>query len=480
MDPPTEWFLESHWLTNTLFDCLIWRKADNSGYVGQAASSWQQMDATTWRFHLRPNLKFQNGEALDATAVKWNLDRVRTDSTLMVAPQWQFIKSVNVVDPVTLDVLTNGPQAYFEFFISFNGCELVPPAYWQKVGSSGFAAHPIGSGPYMLTSFIANQRYVFDAWSGYWAGKPKIDEIVYQVIPDKSSQIAALLAHQVDLVYDVPTEDMQNVQSASGITTMKGPSGQVVFLRLRADTASGNMSKTYPGYNPVTEDPKVRLAISHALDRVALAKIEGNATPSLVRIPASYPEAFASEFTGDGPTTQWYNQALSKSLLQEAGYSASHKPTVYMDASNLQLGNNKDVAQAVVSMLEAVGFNVNLKLWDPTAFDANIVSPGNNRDIVQMEIGGIPALTPLLYTCAWKEPTYHICDEGWTAIGNQIETTTDPAARLQLWHQWETDYINIAQAPVLYEVNQWYAMNSKFKWTPRADGWETFRDLQLA
>ena len=76
MDAPVTWFGSTHWLTNLLYDCLIWRAADGSGYVGQAAESWENVDEVTWRFHLREGNTFQNGEALDAEAVKWNIDRV--------------------------------------------------------------------------------------------------------------------------------------------------------------------------------------------------------------------------------------------------------------------------------------------------------------------------------------------------------------------------------------------------------------------
>src|SRR4051794_14454783 len=76
MDAPVTWYGSTHWLTNLLYDCLIWRAADGNGYVGQAAETWENVDPLTWRFHLRPGITFQNGEPLDAAAVKWNIDRV--------------------------------------------------------------------------------------------------------------------------------------------------------------------------------------------------------------------------------------------------------------------------------------------------------------------------------------------------------------------------------------------------------------------
>ena len=109
MDAPVTWFGSTHWLTNLLYECLIWRSQDGTGYVGQAAEIWGTIDDTTWRFNLRPGITFHNGEPLDAEAVKWNIDRVRTREDFMVHPQWLFVKDVIVIDEVTVDVTTHVP-----------------------------------------------------------------------------------------------------------------------------------------------------------------------------------------------------------------------------------------------------------------------------------------------------------------------------------------------------------------------------------
>ena len=234
MDAPVTWFGSTHWLTNTLYDCLIWRAPDGSGYVPQAAESWESIDDLTWRFHLRANNTFQNGEVLDAAAVKWNLDRVMAREDFLVHPQWQFIDQVVVVDELTLDVITDEIHAYTLNDISFNGCQILPPQYLEEVGEEEFARNPVGSGPYRLVEFSESDRYVFEAWDDYWAGRPEIDRIIYQVIPEQASQIAALLAGQVDFVPSVPLPEIERLQNASDIDMLaKGPSRMVHLIRAR-------------------------------------------------------------------------------------------------------------------------------------------------------------------------------------------------------------------------------------------------------
>lgn len=267
MDAPVTWFGSTHWLTNLLYDCLIWRAADGEGYVGQAAESWENIDDLTWRFYLREGNTFQNGEVLDAEAVKWNIDRVRTREDFMVQPQWQFIDEVIVVDEWTVDITTFTPFPYFEYDVSFNGCQLLPPQYLEEVGEEAFASNPVGSGPYRLVEFTESDRYVFEAWDDYHGGRPEVDRIIYQVIPEASSQVAALLAGQVDLIPSVPLPDQPRVEAADGVNLVTETANRMHHIYLRTQTETGAMSTTFPGYEPVTMDPNIRLAISHALDR---------------------------------------------------------------------------------------------------------------------------------------------------------------------------------------------------------------------
>ena len=253
---PGDLVRSTHWLTNLLYDCLIWRKSDGSGYVGQAAEKWENVDATTWRFYLRTGLTFHNGEPLDAEAVKWNIDRVRTRRNSWFSRSGSSSKKSRLLTLTTVEILTNEPRAYFEYDVSYNGCELLPPKYMEQVGEEEFAKKPVGSGPYKLAEFTANEKYVFEAWDEYWGGRPEVDRVIYQVIPEKASQIAALLAGQIDLVSGIPPPDLAKVKAAKGIETMNMTSNRLHMLYLRSETGPGNMAKKYPDYQPLTLDKK--------------------------------------------------------------------------------------------------------------------------------------------------------------------------------------------------------------------------------
>ena len=483
MDAPVTYYGTTHWLTNLLYDALIWRKADGSGYVGQAAESWEVIDPLTWRFHLREGLTFQNGEPLDANAVKWNIDRVTSRTDFMVYGQWQFVKEVQVVDDVTVDVLTHKPEAYLEFFISYNGAELLPPKYMEEVGEEEFAKHPVGSGPYKLVEFLESERYVFEAWDDYWDGRPDVDRVIYQVIPEASSQVAALLAGQVDMMGNVPFPDREKVSEAEGIVTMVETAGRGHELRLRPDLESGTYLETYPDYEPSTLDKLIRQAINHALDRNLLSEVQGTAYPKLVRGSMYAPEVttYADKLIGPEVADEMYDLELAKQLIKEAGYDpdAGNKPMVYLDSPAFYLSNEKEVAETIAAMLEEAGFEVEMTIWDRSAFNEQYEGPGNNREAHLFTGGTNVQLLPLFYHCDWYDPTYHLCDPEWSAISDQILAEMDSEKRVELWGPWWDFYVDEAVNLGVYEIMNYYAINEKFEWKPRPDGWMTFRDLKL-
>ena len=481
MDAPVTWFGSTHWLANLLYDCLIWRAADGDGYVGQAAESWENIDDVTWRFHLRPGITFHNGEPLDAEAVKWNIDRVRTREDFLVHPQWQFVTEVVVVDEVTVDVITDGPHPYFEYDVSFNGCELLPPDYMEEVGEEEFARNPVGSGPYQLVEFTESDRYVFEAWDDYWGGRPDVDRVIYQVIPEQSSQVAALLAGQVDMIPTVPGPDRESVEATDGIDLLTETSNRMHHFYLRVETETGAMDETYPDYEPATLDQNVRQAISHALDRTLLAEVQGAAVPRLARVCSYYPEGFPDQFATQEAVDAWYDPELAMQLLRDAGYDpdSGNGPTIYLDAPTFQFGGEKEVAEVATAMLEEVGFNVELSVLDTSAYGEQITQGGNNRDVMMTTLGCSPSLVPLFYKCDWEQANYNVCVEEWDALGEQILSTVDEQERLALWEDWWEYYLDYAHTITLYEIDNVMALNTaEFEWTPRKDGWFTFRDLR--
>lgn len=480
MDAPVTWYGATHWLTMLMYDCLIWRAADGNGYVPMLAESWEAVEPTRWRFNLREGATFHNGEPINAEVIKWNIDRVRSREDFMVQGQWQFVDSVEVVDEYTLDVVTTGPRAYTEYDMSFNGCEILPPGYMEEVGEEEFARNPVGSGPYRLVEFTDGERYVFEAYEEYWGGEPAIDRVIYQVIPERASQVAALFAGQVDMVIDTPIADRPRIEEAGGLKLVESPPSWAHQFELRTELEHGAVAETYPDYEPTTTNKQIRQAISHALDRTLLAEIQGSATPTLAYLVSIWPEVPKDQYVGSDVADEWYDPELARELIAEAGYDPENgnAPTLIMDAPDFDQGNEKEVAEAAASMLEEVGFNVELTIHDNTSYREQILRPGNNRDVQMITTSKGPAILLTQSMCDWTGVNY-ICYEELDELNNAILTEVDTDERLALWEEWWDFYLEEAWVVTLYEIGRFYGMSENLEWTPRADGWITPRDARL-
>jgi len=134
-DPPTDWDIVATWIHSNIGDCLVWRDRKTGAFVPWLAERWQRVNDTTWRFYLRKGVKFTDGEPFDANAAKFTIDRILADPKMLVNPQWTFIKSTQVVDPLTLEVVTAAPEPAMLSKMSGTGCQEIPPAYMQQVGA---------------------------------------------------------------------------------------------------------------------------------------------------------------------------------------------------------------------------------------------------------------------------------------------------------------------------------------------------------
>jgi peptide/nickel transport system substrate-binding protein len=480
LDAPVTWFGSTHNLAYMMYDCLVYDLVEGGGFEGQAAESWETSDdGLVWTFHLRDGLTYHNGEPLNAEAVKWNIDRVTTRDDFMVHPQWAFVDETTVVDDLTVAISTPTPHAFFLADVSFHGGQLLPPQYLEEVGEEEFARSPVGSGPYQLIEFTDNERYVFEAWDDYWAGPPEVHRVVIRVIPEQATQVAALLAGDIDFIPAIPEPDRERIANADGLDVVQAAPPGGIHLYPRQSYDAGSMAETYPDYELSTTDIRIRQAISHALDRELLAEVQGSGIPALIRMPPWEPAAVAEKYWDPELIRNWYDPDLSRQLIREAGYDpdAGNRPHIHFDAFALSYGNEREIAEVVQEMLEDVGFEVTLSILDLSAHREQIHGPGNNRDLLMVDLlTGGPSRTPLFYMCDWVTPQRAPCVPEWDEIGRQIMVEMDDDARVELWDQWWEYWLEEAATITLYLVEGFVGLNTaEFELDTRANGRHIFR-----
>ena len=182
------------------------------------AEAWSASeDGLSYDFTLRQGAKFHNGEPVTAEDVKFSFERYRgTSHDLMMAR----VASVEIPDPRHVRFKLKRPWPDFlTFYASATAAGwVVPKAYVEKVGDEGFKKAPIGAGPYKFVSFNPGIELVMEAFDQYWRKPPNVKRLIFKVIPDETTRLAALKRAEVDIVYSICGELAEELQRTPGLT----------------------------------------------------------------------------------------------------------------------------------------------------------------------------------------------------------------------------------------------------------------------
>ena len=219
----------------------------------QLATSWEYRGRNTWRFHLRKGVRFHDGQPFTAEAVRWSIaEQVRGGFTSFPLKA----DAVRVVDPLTVDFTTSEPDLRLPE-------QLVHPNYSIFAPGTDPRTKPIGTGPFKFVEYKAYDHIAVERNDGYWGEKARLERIRFRFLPDPTTRVLALLAGEVDLVMDVPREQVAAVAGRSELRVVRAPAGQMLALQLNAH-----------GKEPYTSlsDGRVRRALALSIDQSQLVR----------------------------------------------------------------------------------------------------------------------------------------------------------------------------------------------------------------
>ncbi|MFJ9346442.1 ABC transporter substrate-binding protein [Streptomyces sp. NPDC101237] len=451
LDPQKQGDMVSMNVLINMFDTLTTRGRDNRLHPGLALS-WKATDAHTWRFVLRPGVTFHNGEACDAHAVAFSIERLLDPATKSPIVELRFVKGVTVVDRHTVDVHTTVHDPILPAKLSLFGGVVVPPRHLAEAGDAAFAEHPVGSGPFVFESWQRDHELRMRAYDDHWNGRPALDGVVFSPAPNASSSLASLQSGGVDLVAGLTPDAAQQLDGYGGIK-IDGHTG------IRTAYLSLNTLERGP-----LQDRRVRQALNHAIDVPLLIKavLGGKATETPALVPRG---AF-----GFDPTVKPFTRSLStaRHLLAEAGHPHGFATT--LTASNV----DANVAEALSGLLSRVGVDARVDLLDPGTYSARLTS--DNRGALG--------------------PVYLAASTVWTLDGASIVQSNVRSDRRQSrWHSKEADRLvdteELSEDPAertralsdlqrlmreeapfvfLYQIDNIYARNDRPHWTPGSAG----------
>jgi peptide/nickel transport system substrate-binding protein len=326
------------------------------------ATDWKEISPTQWRFNLRKGVKYHDGSPFTADDVVFSFGRIQQPQGTMQV-YVSGIKEVKKIDDHTVELLLSGPNPILlRNIIDFR---IMNKAWSEKNRSQNiqdykareesFASRNAnGTGPYLLKGWEPDKRIVFAANPGWWDKREgNVTDVTYTPIRSDATRVSALLSGDVDMVTDLPTQDVERLRKNDKLKVVDGHEVRTIFIGMDQHNDELQYSNV-KGKNPF-KDVRVRRALNMAVDREAIRRV----TMRGLSIPAGLMVA---------PGVHGYDKALdkpypydangAKKLLAEAGYPNGFEFT--LDCPNNRYVNDEEICQALVGMWARAGLKVRL------------------------------------------------------------------------------------------------------------------------
>lgn len=317
--------------------------------VPQLATGYDYKDPTHLIIHLRPNVTFQDGEPLDAEAVRFTLMRELNAKGSMRRGEVNAISAITVIDPLTVELELKAPSSPLIAQFTDRAGMILPPKVVEQEQEK-FGLHPVCSGPFKFVQRVQQDRIELERYAGYWNNAAiHLDKVIYLPQPNAAVRLANLEAGAVDLVEQILPSDVPAVQHDPKLKLAVDDS--LAYEGITFNTGNGPEADSVIGKSAL-----VRRAFELAIDRTALIGVvyNGMFTPTAQANPPSSPYFDASI------TPPKRDPAAARALLQQAGVTLPVAVT-------LTVQNNSDIQQAgqvIQAMANEAGFDVKLRTME--------------------------------------------------------------------------------------------------------------------
>jgi peptide/nickel transport system substrate-binding protein len=339
----------------SIYDTLA--EADATGKIVPAlAESWTVSgDWLTWTFKLRQGVVFHNGDKLISKDVKATFDRIRDKATASPkAAEYAAIASIETPDDATVVFKLSQPSAPFLAAIASGWGAIMPKSLIDQ--NWDFATKPVGTGPFVLKEFTRDSRIVLEKNAKYWmAGLPKLDRVIFNIIPDRAVQVQGLVSGQIDAVEFVDPVDFPVLQASKDVVIDKSLSALIMVMA---------MNNT----NPELAKLKVRQAVNYAINKQQVLDVAYGGG----KVIGTFMDA-GNDYYKDFTALYPYNPARAKTLLAEARIPAGTTFTMVLP-SNYDM--HVKAGQMYQEMLSKVGLKVDIKLVDWSTWLSDVYSGG--------------------------------------------------------------------------------------------------------
>jgi len=336
---------------NLIYNSLL--RADEHGRLqAELAESWRRLDARSYEFNLRPDVRFHDGRPLTAADVKYTYESILDPNNQ--SPKRSLLKPLAAIEQTGIYRLQFHLSAVHAPFIEHFTIGIVP------AGSSSTDKPPPGSGPFRLAAVDAGEKVTLQANGNYWEGKPPLAGIVFKIVPDAMVRALEFKKGVIDFMQNDIEPDMlpwlkKNTGAAIGVH--QGTTFQYIGVNLT---------------HPILQTRLVRQALALAIDRDAiirhLLKDAGSAANGLLS---------PTNWAYDDTVRHWpYDPAQAKKLLDEAGYpdpdGDGPLPRFRLSFKTTNIDLRRRIAEALKEQLQKVGIELEIRSYEWGTFFSDV------------------------------------------------------------------------------------------------------------
>jgi peptide/nickel transport system substrate-binding protein len=312
------------------------------------AESWRNINPTTWEFKLRRGVKFHNGEDFNAESVKFTIERAITSKLNTLAKlTWPpaFGQDVHIVDSHTVRLTTKVPDPMVPARLAAESMNMAPAKALAEYREKFVTDRVTGTGPFRFVEHVVGDRVVVEANPSYWGTRGGSQRIVWQVIPDAATRLAALQRGDVDVILNLPIPLVPAVEGDPNLRVYSELSSLTHGVLL-------NARESHP-----LKDRRVRQALNLAVDRQAIIKNLFLGRGRLLNTVAG-----ANVTNGFDPAPFPYDPARARALLAEAGYGNGFELTLWQSLGRWTQA--EEIAQVIAGYFDKVGVRTKLSVLE--------------------------------------------------------------------------------------------------------------------
>ena len=405
-------------------------------------------DFTQWTFNVRDDVKFHNGEPLTAADVVFTYETILATADSDPASYMEMLESTEEGADGTVVFNLDAPFSAWPTITT--GVSIVPESVYTELGSEGFAAAPVGSGPFIFEKYTRGVEYVINKNDDYWGTKATIDQAIFQTVADSEARLNGVSSGSLDIALIAPNQ-VSSLEGADNVSVKSLPSNGVTFLGM--NSTAGPLA-----------DPLVRQAITLAIDREAIVDsvLAGLGTANSQLVAPN-----VGGFSDDYPAPA-FDPDEARRLLAKAGYAGEPIPLEYAVEGRIPLSS--EVVQVIQGFLSDVGVVVELQGMDQGSFSTVVYGSKTAKGIYLNTYAPstIDGDAPIASIFGAQQNDYAL-DQATTALVEKTRTV-DGQDRIDVYSELFT--LNDAESYVigLYTPDNNFAVNPELKWEPRADG----------